>query len=505
MSEESPTKDERRVSEFTEAFRGFWRALVRRRMEFLIAFVTTVFVVQIASFFWPADYVARAAILLQKSRYGTQLEAAGERTPTVISSGISEEEVNSEIAVLTSREVIDATVQATGIDKIEPSIWLRILFWPIWTYDYLHASWHNAPTQTNKDRAIRGFVSAISVEPLKDSNVLVVSFEAGNPEFAEIVLRNLIDNYMLHHINVHGRVNAQSFFETQADALKAELKANEEAAKALRRSIGSADLSVDLEIEQTKIAKQREEKELMQRNIAELNERIASYQNGSLQAGEGSMQTTTLEGRNELVLQTMTQQKLQIELERVRLLERYKSDSPLLVENERKISAADEAMRGGLPNVSQTQSALSPAAEVASRNLEVAKADRAGYRERIVVLDQQLDEAHQRLALLDEKSLEARRFDRLIETSEAQYLQYLDRSVEERINAALDRDRFTNASVVQEATAEIKPIRPKKLITLLLSLGGGLIAAFGTVIILELWESGLESFVSSVAPRGEEV
>ena len=471
----------------------------------MIAFATTVFVVQVASFFWPADYVARAAILLQKNRTGGGMEAAADRTPTVISAGISEEEVNSEIAVLTSRQVIDATVKATGIDKITPSIWLRILFWPIWTYDYLHASWHEAPVPTNRDRAIRGFVSAISVEPLKDSNVLVVSFEAGNPEFAEIVLRNLIENYLLHHITVHGRVNAQSFFETQADTLKTELKENEEAAKALRRSIGSSDVAVDLEIEQNKIAKQREEKELMQRNIAELDQRIASYQNGSLREGAGSMQTTTLEGRNEIVLQTMTQQKLEIELERVRLLERYSSDSPLLLENERKIRAATDAMQGGLPNVSQKQSALSPAAEVASRNMEAAKAERAGYRQRIVVLDQQIDIANKRLALLDEKSLEARRYDRLIETNEGQYLQYLDRSVEERINAALDRDRFTNASVVQEATAEVKPVRPKKLITLILSLVGGIVAGLGTVIILELWEFGLESFVSSVAPRGEGV
>ncbi len=151
--------------------------------------------------------------------------------------------------------------------------------------------------------------------------------------------------------------------------------------------------------------------------------------------------------------------------------------------------------------VSQTQSTLSPAAVVASEDLERARAERAGYAERITTLDQQLAVAEERLALLDQKVLEARRLERLIATNESQYLQYLRRGVEARIDSALDRDQFTNASVVQQAAAEAKPIRPKKLISLILSLAGGLVAALGAVVVLELRESGLESFVGSVAPR----
>jgi len=54
---------------------------------------------------------------------------------------------------------------------------------------------------------------------------------------------------------------------------------------------------------------------------------------------------------------------------------------------------------------------------------------------------------------------------------------------------------------VQEAAAEPRPIRPKKLITLILSLAGGLVAGLATVVGMELHESGLEAFLGSVAPR----
>jgi uncharacterized protein involved in exopolysaccharide biosynthesis len=494
------TVEETSVSELAAAFRGLWGALVRRRREFFLVFVTVAVVVQLASFFWPATYVARAAVLIQKNRYSGGLDASGERNPTVTSAGISEQEVNSEIAVLTSREVLEATAAATGIDKIQPSLWLRILFGPIWLYDDLYARWHDAPVPTTKDRAMRSFLHSISVEPMKDSNVLVVSYEAGNPEFAEIVLGNLLENYLKHHVEVHGSPNAESFFESQADTLKADLKQQEDALQELKQSVGAADLGAELGVQQAKVAKLREEQEQLRRSVSELDQRIVSYQ-GSLRGGAGSMQTTTLEGRNELALQALIQEKLQLELERVRLLERYRADSPLLVENQRKIDAAVAALDNERSGVSQTQSTLSPAAVVASEDLERARAERAGYLERIATLDQQLAAANERLSLLDEKLLEAKRLERLIATNESQYLQYLRRGVEARIDSALDQDQFTNASVVQQATAEAKPIRPKKLMSLVLSLAGGLVAALGTVVVLELRESGLESFVASVAPR----
>ena len=144
---------------------------------------------------------------------------------------------------------------------------------------------------------------------------------------------------------------------------------------------------------------------------------------------------------------------------------------------------------------------FSPASVSASQDLERTRAERDGYAQRIKILDGQIAEGAQRLAVLDEKLLEAKRMERVIANSENQYMQYLRRGVEARIDAALDQGQFTNASVVQEATAEPRPIRPKKLISLVVALVGALVAGLGTVIGIELRESGLEAFLGSVAPR----
>lgn len=491
------------VAELAEAFRGVGRALKRRRREFVTIFLTVAIVVQIASFLWPGTYVARAAILIQRNRMSGGLSPDAERSPTVVSSGVSEQEVNSEIAVLTSREVLEATLQSTGLDKAEPSIWLRLLFGPLWAYEDFYAWYHGVPKPTRGDRALRGLESNLSVEPLKDSNVLVVSYESSNPTVAQGVLHQLVEHYLTRHVQVHHSAGAEAFFEEQAGGLKAELKTQEDLLQGVKREVGVSDLNVERETQQKILASLREEQDRLRRTVAELDQRAASYQ--AFLRREPTQVNTTLEGRNDYALQALNAEKLKLEIERVRLEERYRDDSPLLAENARKLEAANEAIARVTTGVSQKQTGLSPAAISASQDMERTRAEKAGYDERISQLNGQITSASERLGVVDEKLLDARRIERLISTSESQYMQYLRRGVEARIDSALDQGQFTNASVLQAAAAEPKPIKPKKLIALLLSILGGLLAGVAMVIVLELRESGLEAFLGSVAPRADVV
>jgi uncharacterized protein involved in exopolysaccharide biosynthesis len=488
------------VSDLADAIRGFWRALVRRKREFFAVAITVAVVVQLASFLWPATYVAHAAILIQQNRSTAGLDAAGDRTPTVVSSGVSEHDVNSEVAVLTSRQVIEATIEATGIDKAQPSIWLRILFGPLWLYEDAYAWFHGVRAPTLADRAIRSFESSLEVEPMKDSNVLVVSYESGNPTFAEIVLKTLLEKYLEHHVEVHRSSGAEAFFEEQARSLAAELETQEQQLQALKASVGVTDIAMERTVQQQIVASLREEQARLERTIAELDSRGASHKS-FLEREPRQMQTTTVEGRNDAALQALIQQKLDLELERVRLVERYRADSPLLAENQRKLDAAAAAIANQRSSVSQRQSSLSATSIAASEGLEQTRAERAGFEMRIAKLEEQLARENERLKLLDDRLLESKRLERLISTTETQYLQYLRRGVEARINTALDQGQFTNASIVQQAAAAPRPVRPKRLITVLLSLAGGLVAGLATVVGLELKESGLEAFLGSVAPR----
>lgn len=488
------------VAELAEAFRGAWRALVRRRRDFFTVFVTVAVVVEVAAFLWPATYVARAAVLIQKTRQAGNLDASGDRRPTVVSAGVTEAEVNSEIAIFTSRSVLDQTLEATGLDKASPSIWTVLLFGPLWLYEDIYAWYHGVPAPTRADRALRSLERSLMVEPMKESNVLVVSYESGNPTFSQKVLEVLVKKYLEHHTEVHSRAEVEAFFESQAGTLGAELAKQEDQLQDLKRKTGIADFFAERTVQQQIVASLREERDRMQRTVAELDSRIGAYQ-AFLKRGSWQMPTTTVEARNDYALQALIQEKLRLELERIRLLERYQPDSPLLEENRLKLDAAVAAIETQRTGVFQKQFTLSPASVSASQDMERTRAERDGYIERIKKLDGQIETGTRRLAEIDEQLLEAKRIERLVSTSETQYLLYLRRGAEARIDAALDRSHFTNAAVVQDAAAEPRPIRPKKLIMLILSIAGGLVAGIAVVVGMELKESGLQAFLGSVTPR----
>jgi len=498
---QTDTEEGAGVSELAEMLRGLGRALARRKREFAIAFLVVFAAVHLVAFVWPGTYVARAAILIQKNRYGGSLAGDVDRAPTVVSAGVSEQEVNSEIAVLTSREVLTKTMADTGLDQASPGFFTRLFFGPIWLYEDLYAWVHGVPGPTRADRMLRGVESSISAERMKDSNVLVVSFEAGDPEFARVVLERILANYEAHHLEVHRRSDAAAFFDEQASELEKELEGHEQALQALKHEADVADFEAERRAEETIDTGLRAQLVEAQRTLAELDQRIATYQ-ATLKQEPATMRTGTTEGRSDFVLQSLVQEKLALELERARLLERYQPDSPLLVENARKLAAASSAIEAEVKGgTAQTQIAPSPTRIATSRDLARTRAERAGVAERIAQLESQVAASGTRMRELDAKALEARRVQRLVATSEAKYLQYLKRGTEARIDSALDQGRFTNAVVVQQPAAEPKPIRPKKLVTLLLGLGGGLLAGLGYVVYEELRAGGLEALLGSLAPR----
>ncbi|MCP4656186.1 MAG: hypothetical protein GY856_12305, partial [bacterium] len=68
--------------EIAEALGRLRRALMRRRWTFLVVFVVIFSAIQAFAFFRPGTFAARAAILVQQTRFATRLNAASEDSTT---------------------------------------------------------------------------------------------------------------------------------------------------------------------------------------------------------------------------------------------------------------------------------------------------------------------------------------------------------------------------------------------------------------------------------------
>jgi uncharacterized protein involved in exopolysaccharide biosynthesis len=486
-----------------EAARLFRRAreiAERRWRAFVVVFATVAVAVQAFAFVWPGTYAATAAVELVRRRFSAPLAADREATPTLITSDVSEAQVNSQIALLTSEEVLRSAVVETGLDRAQPRWYVRLLLAPLRAYDAFYHWFHGIPPPTDVDRAVRSVRSDLTVEPMKDSNVLAITYTSGHPEVAAGVLDRILSRYVAHSLESGRSSDTESFFDKQSERLAAELATYEKELLAVELASGGATPEAETQVRLALDAELRTEHAALARKAAELEEKIATYRR-VLAEPTGRDESSSTVARNDAAVQLLSDQVVQLELEQVRLAENYQPGFPLRAENERKLAVARAALdaekRGGFAH--RTRSTSSAWLEI-EKQLDRALAESAGIRSRKVVLEEQMADSRARLEELGRARLDARRLERLVGVTADKYALYLKSGEAARIDAALDGDRFSNVAVVQKAVASARPVKPKKLLTLLVALAGGILAGLGTCAWLELRATGFESVFGSVVP-----
>ncbi len=474
------------IAEFNAAVQRLRMVIRRRWRTFIFVFVVAAMAIQLVAFMWPGTFEARAAVLLQKTRFPQGVDADPKGQTTVVTGTVSEEEVNSEIAVLTSRKVLEATATAAGLDRITPPI-------------------HGVPYATPAQRALASLGDSIAVERLKESNILVVSYRAGNPQFAEIVLNELLKQYQSWHVAVHSQMDVQPFFTEQAELLRKEVASLQDNLQQMKASLGVADIGAEREIAMRQHAALSEESLSLQRQRVELDGKIAVIKRAT-QSDQSWTKTSTTSRATSEALNAMNAQVLQLQLDQIRLDARYTPTTPLVVENRAKLEAAIRARDEAKTNMAEDSTVgLNPTLVALQQDLARLESERAGHAQRLKLVEQQLADAQQRLVMLDQKSTEADRVQLQLQSAKERYMMYLDRTEKARVDAALDHSRVANVSIVQWADASLKPVRPKRLITLIVSIGAGLAIAALVCAWLELVAVGLAATLASAAPRSEAI
>ena len=448
------------------ALSRFRAALARRRAAFWTVALLTFAAVQALAFLWPGTFAAQTALLIQKARAAAPLDVDPTRSATVLATSVTEEEVNSEIAILTSREVLSAAVAAAGLDRAPTAWYLRALHAPLRLYDHAYASFHGTPEPTPADRAIRALGRSIAVERMKDSNVLVVTLRSRNPEVAQQVLEVIVKEYLLHHITVHGAFESAPLFSAEASVVAGKLEEVERALLAEKRRAGIVDAAAERDVQLRADAALREESDALRRRLAELDARVASYD--AVLAG-GSRGAPV---RGE-VLDQLKVREHQLELEQVQMDARYSPEFPLAEENRQKLARTRAALADERARTLEND----PTVVTAAQERAHAQAERSGIQRRLRVLEGQLQASRDRLQHLDASVTEAAGAQRRVRALEERYLMYLSRSEQGRIDAALDRDRVSNVSVVQAPSLSRLPVSPKKTVVLAVSVLGALLVA----------------------------
>ncbi|HXO04034.1 MAG TPA: Wzz/FepE/Etk N-terminal domain-containing protein, partial [Candidatus Sulfotelmatobacter sp.] len=171
----------------------------------------------------PPTYEAEMKILVNQDRVDPVItsDADIQRGSTIVSQ-VSEEDLNSEVELLKSRDLLEKVVLASGLESRDESRWKRGL------ERFENVLWRTpGSSQTELARSVQALEDALVVDPLKKTKLIRVTYFSRDPELAARVLQNLGNMFQEKHAAVHRPPGTLPFFNQEADRYGGELAAAE--------------------------------------------------------------------------------------------------------------------------------------------------------------------------------------------------------------------------------------------------------------------------------------
>jgi uncharacterized protein involved in exopolysaccharide biosynthesis len=435
-------------------------ALFRQRRVILAAFAIAVVAVFLSGV-WVPKYESRMKILVRRQR-SDAIVSSSATEPSQFSDQVTEEDLNTEVELLNSEDLLRQVVLSTGLVGNLSSA-------------------DEAARNKQIARATFKLSKGLTIEPLRKSNVISVRYVTRDPQKAAEVLRALAAAYIEKHMEAHRSSGEFKFFDQQAQQYEQGLNTAQEKLLDFTKGTGvvSADLERDSALKQANdfdsTARQAETA------VIETEQRIRALQ-AQLQTMPPRMTTLVRTSDNAQLLEQLKSTLLTLQLKRTELLTKYEPTYRLVQEVDQQIADTRSAIatEEGKPVRDET-SDQDPDYLSARTELTKAQADLDGLKARATAAASIAAQYHRSAQTLDQNGLIQQDLTRSAKTQEENYLLYAHKREEARISDALDQRGILNVALAEQPVVPVFPNRSRVNFAILVLLMTGtfsLTAAF---------------------------
>lgn len=386
------------------------------------------------------EYTASSLMLVIVNREVSNAGNVTDTGPAVLSvEGLKQ--VESEVQIVESADVIRTTIEQIGMDRLFPP-------GPLSNLTRMFDS-----QQDEMDLAIERFRRSLRANVVSDSNIISVDFTNPDREIAIKTADALVQNYLASRRKVFENPTAKILM-LEVDRFKRDLTTADNDIEALKAKVGVVDFSQDA------ILASNQMDSVLQR-IRQVDEREATL-NAQLAEAEAqrralpdsvfdfSEKNDALQGDDSSNLLT------QLLLERDRLAAQYAPGSPLLQQVQKRIDTVRKriAERGQNPYYTDRAS-RNPSINYVDNLILNLKVEHDSLGRQRGELEEQRTAAQQRIDLLRGAETRLIELTRQRETLSEGYREYLRRAVAANIEETAARTRQSNVRLVQEAGAAV--------------------------------------------------
>lgn len=456
-------------------------AFFRRKYLLIVVFLVVAATSAALLLLLPKSYESRMKILVKNTRQDAAITPGQTDVPT-LSRDVTEMEINSEMALLGSRDLLQQVVERTGLveeQKVIPG--------------------ENRERQI--DRAVRELEKHLSINPLKKANIIEVSYTGSSPEQSAAVLRQLSELYMEKHLKLHSSVGMFDFFSKQAKDYNDQLADAQQRLTQFQqnRSVGSlgeqktlnlqrtAEAQVKLQEAETELSDLKKRAEVIAGQLAALPERILT-QSRSLP--------------NQYSVERLTTMLVEMQNKRTQLLTKFQPDDRFVVEIDQQIAETKQALAQVSTGRSTEQATdNNPLRQTLEGELARVQYASRGLQARRDTIAGQIASYRAEMAGLERVTPASEALVRSVKESEENYLLFAKKREEARITDALDKEKITNVSLAEAPTVSYLAAGPGRGTSAALTLFLASFVAVGSVIAAEMFRETvgtpreLEAFV----------
>ncbi len=427
-------------------------------------------------------------------------------TPTTVQHGIVESQgvrvadINSEVEMLSSRALAEVAV-----DRLGPAAFQSVLVPP--------QSWIGYPKYvvkvaaraikqgykeflilvdlqkrlTAREEAIMRVTDGAEVEPVKDSDILLLKVRTPSPQLSVQLSQVLLDAYMQRRADARRMPAGSEFFsERVAEAVEGLSKAKDSRAAARARwDLSSATeqrshyltqlstIESDIASNEAKIGKLKSERELMLSRSPALPELVPKEQ---------------VDESNPSI-QSLKERVTSLKMERSKLATRYQPDSEVIHKVDSEIADLDAALRAEPATVlNLITNQENPAKLKFGEDVENDAVQIAGLERQDQALRGFRSDLSARLRDLNVGMDTLAETEREYSIAEQNYLNYTKLQEEARMSEALDAQRVTNVAIVAPPETPIAPVAPRKLFIMGIAMAVALLLGLALAALVETTE-----------------
>lgn len=497
------------------SLQDYIRVLRKRKWTIFTVTLFAIIAVLIVNFFMQPVYKTTTTVLLSKSSSPQAIFGSAESNLLFGQA----DEIETQIEILKSYSIAKGVAK-----KLPPNIFkeaqaqnfarkLETFRWLINVLDVLHlknfaasillgisdapgsgeekAISEEEAAAKEEDAIILQVRESITVNALKNTNIIEINSENINPQLASIIANSTASVFVeeSRSINRSRASEAKRFIEEQLIEKETELKQAEEEKLEYKREENILYLDEETKINIEQLANFQSQEIEVNNQILENKAKLAEVHRQLGKQAETYISSETI--TTNPAVRELQSQLTNLEIQLPTLLEKYSKGSPQVSETESKIREIKNKISEKVAEIVGSKvSTRNPIYQTLLAQVVTLETTLISLETKKESLASSVKEYEGRLERLPDKELYLARLERAIKVSESTYIILLEKYQEARINEAME---LGDIRVIDEARIPKNPIKPNK--TLNLAIGGilGLMLGVMLTFFLEYMDNTIKT------------